>query len=145
MEGRRYHRRHGAAWLAQGQSWRNGGRNNCDVTTITIPVLPAQIVRSTCSVTMQLQVAVTCERTRSTHTFDVAMSSEEPDQHEVARQLGLFSAGRVTHLAGRIRWVDVCLHRQGRCAVCDVNRVRVKSTPLCAYARRCCCSLNHLA
>ncbi len=72
---------------------------------------------------MQRQVTVTCERTRSTHTFDVAMSSEEPDQHEVAQQLRLFSVGRVTHSAGRIRWVDVCLHRQGRCAVFDVNLV----------------------
>ena len=115
MEGWRRHRRRGAAWHAQGWS-----RDNCHVMIITIPVLPAQI---TCSVTVQLQVTVTCERTRSTHTFDVAMSSEERDQHEVcvaSQQLSLLSVGGVTHLAGRIRWVDVCLHRQGRCAVVDV-------------------------
>ena len=30
-----------------------------------------------------LQVSVTCERGRATHVFDISMSSEEPEQHEV--------------------------------------------------------------
>ncbi len=34
-----------------------------------------------------LQVSVTCERGRATHVFDISMSSEEPDQHEVRERL----------------------------------------------------------
>jgi hypothetical protein len=34
-----------------------------------------------------LQVSVTCERGRATHVFDISMSSEEPDQHEVRKLL----------------------------------------------------------
>ena len=34
-------------------------------------------------VTCRVQVSVTCERSRTSHLFDVFMTSEEPEQHEV--------------------------------------------------------------
>ena len=70
-----------------------GGRNAAAVVVVVVVVVMMVVIpifypfasrqQQFMVVTRHVQVSVTCERTRTSHVFDVFMTSEEPEQHEV--------------------------------------------------------------
>ena len=50
---------------------------------LVIPIFYPFASQQCMVVTCRVQVSVTCERSRTSHLFDVFMTSEEPEQHEV--------------------------------------------------------------
>jgi hypothetical protein len=50
---------------------------------VVLPILYPIASQQCMVVTCRVQVSVTCERSRTSHLFDVFMTSEEPEQHEV--------------------------------------------------------------
>ena len=50
---------------------------------VVIPIFYPFASQQCMVVTCRVQVSVTCERSRTSHLFDVFMTSEEPEQHEV--------------------------------------------------------------
>ena len=53
----------------------------CDDYAFALQRLPVTLFIRV--ITRRCQVSVTCERTRTSHVFDIFMTSEEPEQHEV--------------------------------------------------------------